>query len=119
MFCINKIYFYLTERSSSAEYLDPILIASELEHMGAGAHEQYGLPTSIFWKLLLSFKENSTSSLKDKGNIDSTQHGWQDSKLSEYRDRDRKAPHITKTNETNENQERRKHTRRIRPSHSR
>lgn len=45
-----------TEGTSSAEYLDPMLLASEL-----GAGEQYGLPkTSIIWKVLNNIKANST-----------------------------------------------------------
>lgn len=86
--------------------------------MRAGAQEQYGLPTSIFWKLLLSFKENNTSYLKTSE--DSSSRAWWESKLAEHRERDRKTQHITRTNDTVENTDRKKHiTRRIRPSHSR
>lgn len=111
--------FFNLEGSSIAEYLDPLLIASELGSMGAGAHELYGLPTSIFWKLLLSLKENSTSSLRDKSSVDITHGARRESKVPDQKEKDRKTLHITKTNDTHENQEKRKHTRRIRPMHSR
>jgi hypothetical protein len=113
---VIKKLLLIVEGSSSAEYLDPVLIANELEHMGAGAHEQYGLPTSIFWKLLLSFKENSTSTLKDRANVDSSQNTLRESKLSEHRDKVKKTQNMAKTNTTNDSQEKKKHTRRIKPS---
>lgn len=46
----------ILEGTSSAEYLDPMLLASEL-----GVGEQYGLTkTSIIWKVLNNIKANST-----------------------------------------------------------
>lgn len=80
---------------------------------------EHNIGTSIFWKLLLSFKENSTSTSKDKTSMENAQHAWRELKLLENREKERKAQHITRTNETIENPETKKHTRRIRPSHSR
>ncbi|XP_058808805.1 multiple epidermal growth factor-like domains protein 8 isoform X2 [Phymastichus coffea] len=113
-------YGTVLEGSSAAEYLDPMLIASELENIGAGAHEQYGLPTSIFWKLLaryslLNFKENNTSPHRDKSH-EGIQYGWREPKPVDHKDRDRKLQqHVIRNNDTADNQERKKHTRRIRP----
>lgn len=113
--------FIFAEAMSSAEYIDPILIANELEQLGAGAHEQYGLlPTSILLKLFFNFKENNTSSLKDKGNNEGTQHHiLRESKISEHRERARKNQHLILTNDTNDNEEKRKHSRRVRLIHAR
>lgn len=61
----------LVESSTVGEYLDPFLVASELEQIGAEAHEQYGLPTSIIWKLLLS--ENGTKIFKKASTARSSQ----------------------------------------------
>lgn len=63
---------FLIEGSLVGEYLDPLLIASELEQIGVEAHEQYGLPTSIIWKLLLT--ENGTKILKKANTVKNSQN---------------------------------------------
>ncbi|XP_043275705.1 multiple epidermal growth factor-like domains protein 8 isoform X2 [Venturia canescens] len=120
-------YGVILEGASSAEYLDPMLIASELERIGPGA-EKYGLPkTSFVWKLLYKFKENTTFSLRERTTVDGgAQDGWRELRNTpEHRERERKAQEareleMRKTTERIERNEsiRRKHPKRTRPRYS-
>ncbi|XP_023245420.1 multiple epidermal growth factor-like domains protein 8 [Copidosoma floridanum] len=112
-------YGNVLEAVSSVEYVDPMLIASELENMGVGANKQDELPASIFWKSLIGFKENNTSSLRERGNIEGTRHVLREPKISEHRERARKNQHVTASNDTSDGEDKKKHTRRIRPANAR
>ncbi|XP_023314938.1 multiple epidermal growth factor-like domains protein 8 isoform X2 [Trichogramma pretiosum] len=109
---------HVLEGTTFDEYLDPLLIARELEQMGTGAHKEYGLPpTSIFWKLLLSL--NNTSSLKDKSINGESESGWKDLNHNSESETEKK-PQLSKANiDVHDVFERKKHTRKIRPMHSR
>ena len=123
---ISLFPYIFTEGASSAEYLDPVLIASELERIGPGA-EKYGLPmTSFVWKLLYKFKENATFSLREKTTVDGEKDGWRELRNTpEHRERERKAQEareleLRKTTERIERNEsiRKKHPKRTRPRYS-
>ncbi|XP_076675324.1 multiple EGF like domains 8 isoform X3 [Andrena cerasifolii] len=86
-------YGSVLEGTSSAEYLDPMLIATELERIGSGAKELYGLRTSsLIWRVLYSIKDNNTFSLPNHGNVENGQHGWTEFRnTAEHKERERKA----------------------------
>ncbi|XP_066597515.1 multiple epidermal growth factor-like domains protein 8 isoform X2 [Prorops nasuta] len=66
-------YGEILEGVSAAEYLDPMLIVTEL---GGGAGEQYGLPAnSVFWQILNSI--NNTFNLHERASKAGS-HGWRD-----------------------------------------
>lgn len=70
--------FTFAEGVASIEYLDPMLLASELKRIESGTKELYGLaPTSLLWKVLYSIKDNNTFNLLDRTN-DGGQHGTRD-----------------------------------------
>lgn len=93
-------------------------IARELEQLGAGAHKEYGLPTSIFWKLFLSL--NNTDSLKDKAVNANSEPVWRELNHNSENETEKK-PQSTKANveATHDVFERKKHTRKVRPTHGR
>jgi len=63
---VSQHCFAYAEGAASAEYLDPTLIATELQRH-PGAKEIYGLQTSsLFWKVLYSIKDNNTFGLLDR-----------------------------------------------------
>ncbi|XP_015121638.1 multiple epidermal growth factor-like domains protein 8 [Diachasma alloeum] len=99
------------EGASAAESLDPMLIASELERIGSGPEEKYGLSSSSFvWKLLYNIKGNGTLSLRDRATMDTTQHGWRELRNTpEHRERERKAQEAREAEDN-----RRRHSRLIR-----
>ncbi|XP_015608730.1 multiple epidermal growth factor-like domains protein 8 isoform X2 [Cephus cinctus] len=115
------------EGLSSTEYVDPMILASELDRIRDGAEAQYGLrPSSFFYKVLFSIKDNNTFSLRDRAMVDAGQHGWRELRNTpEHRERERKAQEARENEmkrrneriERNEKQ-RRKHPRRIRPRYS-
>lgn len=79
---------FKTEAASSAEYLDPMLIATELDRMGAGAKELYGLHTSsLIWKVLQSLNNFGA---RNHANIENG-HGWSEFRTAEeHKDREEK-----------------------------
>ncbi|XP_046588912.1 multiple epidermal growth factor-like domains protein 8 isoform X1 [Neodiprion lecontei] len=122
-------YGVVLEGASSPDYLDPMLITSELEKAGPGGEERFGLrPTSFFRNLLYSIKDNSTFSLRHRATVEAGQHGWRELRNTpEHRERERKEQEarekeLRERRERNERNEklRRKHlTRRPRPRYTR
>lgn len=100
------------EGAASAEYLDPMLIATELRN--PGAKEIYGLPTSsLIWKVLYSIKDNNTFGLLDR-TANGSQHGTRDFRnMPKENEKSRSTIRIDR----NDNP-RRKHPRNIRPRYS-
>lgn len=102
-----------------------MLIASELEKVGPGGEERFGLrPTSFFRNLLYSIKDNSTFSLRHRATVEAGQHGWRELRNTpEHKKRERKEQEarereLKERRERNERNERlwRKHqARRPRP----
>ncbi|XP_076283094.1 multiple EGF like domains 8 isoform X4 [Lasioglossum baleicum] len=112
-------YGNVLERTSSAEYLDPMLIGTELERMGAGAKELYGVRrSSLMFRVLYSIKDNNTFSLRNHGNSENLhgrsefrntpEHKAHERKIQEARDGE--ASKSTIRIERNDDQ-RRKHSR--------
>ncbi|XP_043253802.1 multiple epidermal growth factor-like domains protein 8 [Colletes gigas] len=88
-------YGNVLEGTSSAEYLDPMLIATELDRIGAGTKELYGLRrSSLIWRVLYSIKNNNTFSLRNHGHVENGQHGW-----SEFRNTAEHKEHEQKVQE--------------------
>lgn len=110
---LTCICFTLPEGAASAEYLDPMLIANELQR-NPSAKEIYGLPTSsLFWKLLAGIKDNNTFSLLDR-TADGSQHGVREFRnLAKENEKSRSTIRINRNNDF-----RRKHPRNIRPRYS-
>ncbi|KAK0091776.1 hypothetical protein PV326_002712 [Microctonus aethiopoides] len=86
-------YGTILEDASATEYPNPMLIASELKRVGAGAEVEYGLSsTSLAYKLLYNIKGNSTFTLRDRATIDANHDGWRELRNTpEHRERERKA----------------------------
>lgn len=105
-----NIHIILSEGAASVEYLDPMLIATELERIGSGAKEIYGLPTSsLIWKVLYSIKDNNTFGRFDRTNTDGGQH-------RDFRSKDKENERSRSTIRIDKNDDsRRKHPRIIRP----
>lgn len=103
------------EGAASAEYLDPTLIATELQR-NPGAKEIYGLPpSSLFWKVLYSIKDNNTFGLLDR-TTDGGQHGsreFRNMPKDKENEKSRSTIRIDRNNDP-----RRKHPRNIRPRYS-
>lgn len=96
------------EGAASAEYLDPTLIATELQR-NSDAKEIYGLPpSSLFWKVLYSIKDNNTFGLLDR-TADDGQHGSREFRYM-HKDKENEKSRSTIRN----NDPRRKHPRNIR-----
>ncbi|XP_043511947.1 multiple epidermal growth factor-like domains protein 8 isoform X2 [Frieseomelitta varia] len=75
---------------SSAEYLDPMLLATELKRTDADEKELYGLRTSsLMWKVLSSIKDNNTFSTRNFGNTENG-HGWSKFRNGDHKDREEK-----------------------------
>lgn len=113
--CILLYIFFLafTEGAASAEYLDPMLIATELRN--PGAKEIYGLPTSsLIWKVLYSIKDNNTFNLLDRTANGSREHGTREFRnMPKVNEKNRSTIRIDRNNDP-----RRKHPRNIRPRYS-
>ncbi|XP_028050046.1 multiple epidermal growth factor-like domains protein 8 isoform X7 [Monomorium pharaonis] len=91
------------EGATSAENLDPTLIAMELQR-NPGAKEIYGLPTStLIWKLLYSIKDNNTLG----------QHGSREFRNMHKDKENEKSRSIIRIDDP-----RRKHPRHIKPRYS-
>lgn len=101
------------EGAASAEYLDPMLIATELRN--PGAKEIYGLPTSsLIWKVLYSIKDNNTFGLLDRTANGSREHG-----MREFRNMPKENEKSRSTIRIDRNDDpRRKHPRNIRSRYS-
>jgi len=103
--------FTFTEGAASAEYLDPTLIATELQRH-PGAKEIYGLPTtSLFWKVLYSIKDNNTFGLLDR--TADSQHSREFRNMPKETEKSRSTIRIDRNGDP-----RRKHPRNIRPRYS-
>ena len=110
----NIVFLYALEGSFFPEYLDPSLFTSELEQLGAEVHKQYG--NSLFWKLFSNL--TGTSSMLDKTSSINLQSAWQDKKRTPESGVEKKIHHITRTNNSNENRDRKKHARKIHTLHT-
>lgn len=103
--CIHIIYLTFSEGAASVEYLDPMLIATELERIGSGAKEIYGLPTSsLIWKVLYSIKDNNTFGRFDRTNVEGGQH-------RDFRSKDKENERSRSTIRIDRNDSRMKHQR--------
>lgn len=114
-----------TEGVSSAEYLDPMLLATELKRTDADEKELYGLRTSsLMWKVLSSIKDNNTFSTRNFGNTENG-HDWSKFKNGDHKDHEEKF-HESKDGEKSKSTVRiernddfrRKHFRRARPRYA-
>ncbi|XP_012063821.1 PREDICTED: multiple epidermal growth factor-like domains protein 8 [Atta cephalotes] len=104
-------YGSILEGAASAEYLDPTLIATELQRH-PGAKEIYGLPTtSLFWKVLYSIKDNNTFGLLDR--TADSQHSREFRNMPKETEKSRSTIRIDRNGDP-----RRKHPRNIRPRYS-
>ncbi|XP_050462738.1 multiple epidermal growth factor-like domains protein 8 [Cataglyphis hispanica] len=106
-------YGNVLEGAASAEYLDPMLIATELRN--PGAKEIYGLPTSsLIWKVLYSIKDNNTFGLLDRTANGSREHGTREFRnMPKENEKSRSTIRIDRNDDP-----RRKHPRNIRSRYS-
>lgn len=107
------MFYIYAEGAASAEYLDPTLIATELQR-NPGAKEIYGLPTSsLFWKVLYSIRDNNTFGLLDR-TADGGQHSSREFRnMPKENEKSRSTIRIDRNDDP-----RRKHPRNVRPHYS-
>lgn len=116
---------FKTEGISSAEYLDPMLLATELKRTDTDEKELYGLrKSSLMWKVLSSIKDNNTFSSRNLGNAENG-YDWSKFRSADHKNREEKI-HEGRNSETSKSTVRiernddlrRKHSRRPRPRYA-